>query len=113
YKIHPHARRDPKALAVLPGISDLCAVQLVADDQANAAALKAIDKLKAAPIQNSFRTLGYLNIIVRLPSDKLDELSKQPDIVSIQPYTPRRLFDERQDVIVAGNLTGNLPSGPG
>jgi len=34
-------------------------------------------------------------------------------VVSIQPYTMPTPQDERQDQIVAGNLSGNVPSGPG
>src|SRR5262249_952651 len=58
-------------------------------------------------------SLGYLNIVVRIPAENLSRVAAQPDVVSIQPYFERRKFDERQDQIVAGNLSGSGPSGPG
>src|SRR4029078_12445397 len=42
-----------------------------------------------------------------------DQLASRPDVVSIQPYAERKLFDECQDQIVAGNLAGNTSGGPG
>ena len=64
-------------------------------------------------IENEYTLLGYRNIIVRLPPDKLNLIAAQPDVVSIQPYGEPRKQDERQDQIVAGNLSGIAPSGPG
>jgi hypothetical protein len=43
----------------------------------------------------------------------LDEIAARPEVISIQLYIEPGLRDERQDQIVAGNLTGNGPSGPG
>ncbi len=43
----------------------------------------------------------------------LNQIAAYPDVVSIQPYFAPHKLDERQDQIVAGNLSGNLPSGPG
>ncbi|MBK8269631.1 MAG: S8 family serine peptidase [Planctomycetes bacterium] len=92
---------------------DQFAIQLVADSTANTKTLEVIDRLKLAPIQSEYSVLNYHNIVVRIAPDKIAELAKQPDIVSIQPYETPILLDERQDQIVAGNLTGNNPSGPG
>ncbi|MGC3956784.1 MAG: S8 family serine peptidase [Verrucomicrobiota bacterium] len=54
-----------------------------------------------------------MNLVVRLAPENIAKLSAQPEVVSIRPYVERRRRDERQGQIMAGNLTGNVPSGPG
>jgi hypothetical protein len=104
YKTHP---------AVRAGKTDKFAIQLVADADANGETLQLLDRLKLAPFVKRSRVLNYVNIIARLNAADLKIVAARPDVVSIQPYyTPRKL-DERQDQIVAGNLNGNLPDGPG
>jgi hypothetical protein len=113
YKIHPRARpaagksNEPKAA------TDLFAVQLVDDANANPATLMLIDQLKLQPVRRDFSLAHYRNVIVRLPPEQLTRIAAQPDVVSIQPYFEPRKLDERQDQIIAGNLTGNSPTGPG
>jgi hypothetical protein len=113
YKIHPRARviDDNGNDRVLP--TDEFAVQMLDDAEANPATLAVIDRLKLAPARNDFRTLHYRNVIVRLPPGRLNELAAQPEVISIQLYVEPKKRDERQNQIVAGNLTGNAPSGPG
>jgi PKD repeat protein len=111
YKVHPQARstgRNPQKLE-----TDLFAIQLLADGQANAATLKVINGLKLAPIQRQSRVLNYLNVLVRLPASALATLAAEPEVISIQPYIVPQKRDERQDQIVAGQLNGTVPSGPG
>lgn len=113
YKIHPAARPvdangNPRQLA-----TDLFAIQLVEDSDANSATLTLIDRLKLEPVRHQYHMLHYVNLVVRLRPQDLPTLAAQPDVVSIQPYGEPRKLDERQDQIVAGNLTGNVPSGPG
>ena len=106
YKIHPSAK--PGAVKI-----DQFAIQLVSDDAANAGTLKLIDQLKLAPITRQRQVLDFVNIVVRLAPANLAQIAARPDVVSIQPYdTPRKLC-ERQDQIVAGNISGTAPSGPG
>ncbi len=112
YKIHPSARTTdakgkPRKLS-----TDLFAVQLVADDEANPASLQVIDRLKLEPVRRQSKVLNYLNLIVRLPADQLITIAAQPEVVSIQPYHPRVKLDERQDQIMAGNLSGTAPASP-
>jgi len=54
-----------------------------------------------------------LNVIVRLPPERLAEIASQPEVISIHPYVERKKLDERQDQIMAANLSGSSPSGPG
>ncbi len=113
YKVHPAAQlTDANGFPQTPA-SDLFAVQLVEDAQANPNTRALIEQWKLAPVKREFRVLQYLNLIVRLPPERLTELARQPDVVSIQPYEDPQKRDERQDQIIAGNLNGLAPNGPG
>ncbi|HEY3861080.1 MAG TPA: S8 family serine peptidase [Verrucomicrobiae bacterium] len=106
YKIQPSGKS-------VPAKTDQFAIQLMADDAANAETLKLIDQFKLAPISRQRSVLTYVDIVVRVNPAHLSEIAARPDVVSIQPYATPRLLCERQDQIVAGNLSGNMPSGPG
>jgi hypothetical protein len=113
YKIHPAARLvdangNPRQLS-----TDLFAIQLVEDTDANPATLALIDQLKLEPVRRQYHMLHYVNLFVRLRPQDVSTLAAQPDVVSIQPSGEPQKHDERQDQIVAGNLSGNAPSGPG
>ena len=111
YKVHPIARTNyvTKSGRHAP-TPDGYTVQLVNNPSANPATRAAINRLKIGSTIRESAVLGYVNITIQLPADKLDELSAQPDVISILPYyTPHKL-DERQDQIIAGNLT-NLFAG--
>ncbi|MEI6198240.1 MAG: S8 family serine peptidase, partial [Verrucomicrobiota bacterium] len=113
WKINPDARiTNALGQAHWPG-TDFFAIQLVEDPSANSNTLAQVNALKLAPVERESRALGYRNIFVQLPPEKLAELATNADVVSIQPYFPRKKFCERQAQIMAGNLTGNVPSGPG
>jgi hypothetical protein len=106
YKIHPAARAAAKG-------RDQYAIQLISDAAANAVTLKLIDQLKLAPVQSQRYVLRFLDVIVRLSFADLAKIAARPDVISIQPHvTPRKLC-ERQDQIVAGNISGTAPTGPG
>ena len=104
HKVHPQARR---------GLTDEFVIQLVDDAVANAATLALLDTFKLAPVRRQSKNAAYLNIVVRLPANDLDALASQPDVISIHPYRTPHKLDERQDQIIAGNLTETIPSGPG
>lgn len=113
YKIQPRARLiDAKGNPVTP-TTDVFAIQMVADAAANAATLVLIDQLKLEPSQQEYQMLDYLNVVVRIPPEQVATLAAQPEVVSIRPYVQRKRRDERQGQIMAGNLAGNLPNGPG
>ncbi len=113
YKIHPRARTVGEKGQPQKPATDLFAVQMVDDPPANAPTLQLIDRLKRAPIRKQSRFLGYLNVIVRLPPERLKDLAARPEVISIQPYPERKKLDERQDQILAANLNGTVPVGPG
>ncbi|HEV2394056.1 MAG TPA: S8 family serine peptidase [Verrucomicrobiae bacterium] len=113
YKIHPAAepvdrKGHPRAIG-----TDEFAVQLVADPPINQQTLRLLNQLKLAPFAKEQAVLHYIDVVVRLSPGSLARVASQPDVISIQPYFPRRKLCERQDQIVAGNLSGNIPSGPG
>ena len=104
YKIHPNVRK---------GDTDEFTIQLVADADSNTATLARIDALGITPITRRSEVLGYVNVTVRLLPQNLQTIAAQPDVISIQPYYEPRRTCERQNQIIAGNLSGNVPSGPG
>lgn len=113
FKIHPRARLPHRG--DIPGgpAKSLYALQLVDDPEANAATLARVHALRIGPVKRQWRLLGYLNLIVALPPERLDELARRPEVISIHPYIELRKWDERQCQIVAGNLAGTAPAGPG
>jgi hypothetical protein len=113
YKIHPSARAvdargNPRQIG-----TEWFAVQMVADAEANAKTLAALDGLKREPFLRQYTALHYLNVVGRFAPADLARIAAQPDVVSIQPWFKPKKLDERQDQIVAGNLSGNAPEGPG
>jgi hypothetical protein len=113
YKIHPAARPvdaqgNPRKIG-----TEWFAVQMMADTEANAKTLQLLDGLKLEPFQRQSAVLHYLNVVGRFGAADLARIAAQPDVVSILPYFKPRKLDERQDQIVAGNLSGNAPGGPG
>lgn len=109
-KVHPYAR--PGA-GENPAVVRAFGIQLVSDTNSNPSTLALIDRLASTPRRDVSGIAPYRNIVVSLPSDQLDTIAAQPDVVSILPYLVPKKRDERQDQIVAGNLTENLPDGPG
>ena len=101
-KVHPDART-----------ANTFSIQLVADAVENARTLALINNLKTATVESDYEMEPYRNVIVSLPAGRLDAIAAEPDVVSIQPYVEPKKRDERQDQIVAGNLSGDQPSGPG
>lgn len=113
WKINPAARAtNALGQARWPGTTTF-AIQLVDDPSANSNTLAQVDALKLAPVERESRVLGYRNLFVELPPERLAELATNTDVISIQPYFPRQKLCERQAQIMAGNLSGNVPSCPG
>ena len=83
-------------------------IQMVDDPEENAATLRLIGQLKLEPILQQEKNLGYLNVKVALPKQAvIDQLALRGDVVSIQAWSTPIEMDERQDIILTGNLTGN------
>ncbi|MEP7342323.1 MAG: S8 family serine peptidase, partial [Acidobacteriota bacterium] len=86
-------------------------VQLLDGDDARLA----IANLKASARRVIAETsvLKYHNITVNIPVSQIAELAAQDNVFAIEEAGVRTRFDEAQGQIVAGNLTGNAPTGPG
>lgn len=112
-KVHSQARALAMKRADGKAEIDLFAIQLLIDTNSNPATLALIDQLKSAPAKLDVQAAQYRNLVVALPADQLDAIASQPDVISIRPYAHPKKRDERQSQIVAGNLTGSVPSGPG
>ncbi|MGC3961290.1 MAG: S8 family serine peptidase [Verrucomicrobiota bacterium] len=114
FKVHPAARqRELFGLAAPANESDVFAIQIVEDTETTPATLALIESLKLDAVQRDFRVLQYRNIIVRLPTARLGDISACLDVLSIQPYNEPDKRDERQAQILAGNLMGGSLTGPG
>jgi hypothetical protein len=114
YKIHPAARLTDVNGKPQQPLTDSFSIQMVDDPPANLATLTLIGQWQMAGAESEYTLLGYRNMVVRLPPDKLNLIAAQPDVVSIQPYFEPEKLDERQDIILTGNLTSsNTPNGPG
>ena len=91
--------------------TELFAIQLVNDPTSNQDTLQLINALRAEPIKSQFRVLNYLNVIVRLPLSVVEKtLVGRADIVSIARYVVPVKMDERQNIIMTGNLTAGQPN---
>jgi hypothetical protein len=111
-KVHPRARAMARSTqAGLP--ASLFAIQLITDANANASTLALIDSVKTEPARQDYQMDAYHDLVVALPAAQVDAIAAQPDVISIRPYNEPKKRDERQDQIVAGNLAGTVPSGPG
>jgi subtilisin-like proprotein convertase family protein len=109
-RIQPSARAA--RLASATGSEDYV-LQLVLDPEANADTVKQIEAFRLGPIRKDEVVLQYRNLVTRLPNSALAALSERPDVLSIDRYVTPVKHDERQDQIVAGNLSGAGPAGPG
>jgi hypothetical protein len=103
YKLNP---------AIHTAASETYEVQLIQDAEANGATLELIRQLQSrdGTIQEA---LGYINVHTYLTVRELYEIAARPDVLSIQPRPMPRKLDERQNMIISGNITGTNPSGPG
>ncbi len=117
-KINPRAR--PEELLKRKSAdadSNLFAIQLVHDEEANAESIAYIEAFALAPIRSvvTNEQLGFVNIIVDLPASALADIATFADVLNINTYIPPKKRGERQGQIVAGNLNGagSQPSGPG
>ena len=112
-KIHPEASpNSPRSASAGTG-SRLFAIQLVFDPELNPATLRNINAVKRGPILQEGRSGDYYNIMVSLPPAAVSSLAQLPDVISIQPYDVPEMMDERQAVILTGDLVNNAPRGPG
>ena len=113
HRIDPAAAalaRDPQRAGAK---DELFSIQLVRDPEMNKRTLGLVDIFRAGEVVSEYEILNYHNIIAPIPPSQLAMIGGQGDVVSIQRYVLPTKNDERQDQIIAGNLSGSGPSGPG
>ncbi|MCK6685588.1 MAG: S8 family serine peptidase [Thermoanaerobaculia bacterium] len=108
-KLHPNVLERQKRIANGETVveENSFSIQLVEDPAVNAETLAFLRA--AGVISNDWSYLQFRNLVADIPATVLEDLSKRPDVVSIQAYVTPRKRDERQAQIVAGNLTGSSP----
>lgn len=113
-KIHPLAAQSAttKSTKERPDPT-LFSIQLVLDPSTNSETLALIDSLKLAPVITQGPEDKFYNINVSLPPGSIGQIAERPDVISIQPYNTPEKTDERQCIILTGQLTNNAPTGPG
>jgi len=113
YKLQPGVDATPEAAAKSLAVrgaapsGDLYEVQLVLDPSTN----RFTESLFGAitPVSR-YEIRDYVNMVVAISPSLLASISKRPDVISIARYIEPRRMDERQNMIMAGNLTGNTPN---
>lgn len=108
YRISPELRE-----ARIKDSSSFVDVTVQVIDSANAK--QTIQKLAALASEfvQSHQVMNYHNVELRIQAAKLTEIALYDDVFAVESRGQRRKLDEAQGQIVAGNLTGNSPSGPG
>lgn len=117
-KVHPVAAQSA---SMLPTESrpdpTLFSIQLVLDPALNPLTLALVESLRLKPIVRQGPSGKYYNIVVNLPPGSIGRVSEQPDVISILPYNKPKKRDEKQCIILTGQLSTNaatvVPSGPG
>lgn len=86
-------------------------VQFIASDDTK----RNVSELKrtARRFLGETQVLKYHNVTMNLSMSQVMELASQDNVFAIEPAGERRRLDEAQGQIVAGNLSGNAPTGPG
>lgn len=85
-------------------------IQMVDDPDENAKTHLLIEQFRLEPVIKEDRMLGYLNVRVALPSEKvISQIAERVDVVSIQQWITPRKRDERQNIIITGNVPGGVP----
>jgi PKD repeat protein len=73
-----------------------------------------LDALAVTGDVSLVRSVGpYVNVDVDLDAALLPALARQPQVFAIEQRGIKQRLDERQGQIVAGNISGSAPSGPG
>jgi len=112
-KIQPNALASDQQSPANRPEPELFSIQMVLNPEANTETLKKIEQLQlASPIKQG-ASGNYYNIVAKLPPAQIASLAEQPDVISIGPYQTPGKRDERQCIIMAGQLSGNVPTGPG
>lgn len=95
--------------------SDDANVDITVQVIAGRGAQRAIDRLMqiASAISEPSSVLNYLNVELSVPPSRLAEIAHIENVFGVEERGIKRRLDEAQGQILAGNLSGNVPTGPG
>ena len=106
YALEPTLAQSAEAQELL---EVLVQVYSTPETDATLAQIEAAGEILRAP----YDVLAYRNVGLRLPADRLTWLAALPGVIDVEPFPRPVKLDEVQSQILAGNLSGNNPSGPG
>lgn len=111
YRAAPDADRaeGEKSVAARTLRTEEFSIQLYKDQATNDATLATLRTIETKPIKGQQEISHYVNLVVGLDEEGIRTMAARPDVISIQPYFQPTKFDERQDIIMTGNLNGNAP----
>ncbi|QUV99270.1 S8 family serine peptidase [Chloracidobacterium sp. MS 40/45] len=107
FKVHPSAIPGSKQYIDTNGEYQ---VQLFNDQQGNRGTFELLREIGARQIAETQAWGPYVNLFIKMSPDYLADVANRPDVVSIHPNVEIKKRDERQNMIVAGNITGNVPN---
>ena len=67
----------------------------------------------AAEVAGIEDSLNYHNVRITVPASRISEIARLDNVFALEERGRIARLDEAQGQIVAGNLSGNVPSGPG
>jgi hypothetical protein len=70
-------------------------------------------KLMSNEMVGVYRALNYHNVELKVTVGRLAEIARMDSVFAVEERGQRRMLDEAQGQIVAGNLSGNSPTAPG
>ncbi|HQW45574.1 MAG TPA: S8 family serine peptidase [Chitinophagaceae bacterium] len=86
-------------------------VQLFSSETINNETLDLLTRLQTAGTEMQVQRIShYVNINVNLDANGLQQISERADVISIHPYIIPTKNDESQNMVMTGNLTGNIPN---
>ena len=111
---HPAFKMTPqiRALSREPAFGAVPVTVQLADDRGVRDSLQRLAALNTGELFMQ-RVGRYLNVRVDIDAQRLTEVAFLPAVFAVEIRGVRTLLDEAQGQIVAGNLTGSAPTGPG
>jgi subtilisin-like proprotein convertase family protein len=107
FKVHPSAIPGSKQYIDTNGEYQ---VQLFNDQKGNRGTFELLREIGARQLGGTQAWGPYVNLFIKMSPDYLADVANRPDVVSIHPNVEVKKLDERQNMIVAGNITGNTPN---
>lgn len=89
--------------------TDRILIQLYRDEAANRETFTFVGSIQKGKMVNRWEIGHYVNFIAVLDKQGVRALAERPDVISIAPWIEPEKNDERQNIIMAGQLSGNVP----